>query len=31
MSGIQECVVSEEVITKGETPLLVYENQVKYG
>jgi ATP-dependent Clp protease ATP-binding subunit ClpX len=29
--GIRECVISEEVITKGETPLLLYENQVGYA
>ncbi|MBK5100083.1 MAG: ATP-dependent Clp protease ATP-binding subunit ClpX [Desulfobacteraceae bacterium] len=29
--GIRECIIGEEVITKGESPLLVYENKVKYG
>jgi ATP-dependent Clp protease ATP-binding subunit ClpX len=29
--SIQECVIGEEVVTKGEAPLLVYENQAKYG
>ncbi len=29
--GIRECVVSEEVITKGESPLLLYETQAEYG
>jgi len=29
--GIRECVINEEVITKGETPLLLYENQAEYG
>ncbi|RLB27873.1 MAG: ATP-dependent Clp protease ATP-binding subunit ClpX [Deltaproteobacteria bacterium] len=29
--GIRECIIGEEVITKGERPLLLYENQVKYG
>ena len=29
--GIRECVIGEEVITKGEAPLLLYENKVKYG
>jgi ATP-dependent Clp protease ATP-binding subunit ClpX len=29
--GIRECVISEEVITKGETPLFLYENQVGYA
>jgi ATP-dependent Clp protease ATP-binding subunit ClpX len=28
---IRECVIGEEVITKGESPLLLYENQVEYG
>jgi ATP-dependent Clp protease ATP-binding subunit ClpX len=30
-SGIQECVIGEEVITRGESPLLLYENQVEYA
>ncbi len=30
-SGIRECVISEEVLTNGEPPVLIYENQVKYG
>jgi ATP-dependent Clp protease ATP-binding subunit ClpX len=29
--GIRECVIGEEVITKGETPLLLYETQAEYG
>ena len=29
--GIRECIVGEEVITKGEPPLLLYENQVEYA
>ena len=29
--GIQECVIGEEVITSGESPLLLYENQVEYA
>jgi ATP-dependent Clp protease ATP-binding subunit ClpX len=29
--GIRECVIGEEVVTKGESPLLLYENKVKYG
>ena len=29
--GIRECVISEEVITKGESPLLLYETQAEYG
>ena len=28
---IQECVIGEEVITRGESPLLLYENQVEYA
>jgi len=28
-SDIRECVINEEVITKNETPLLLYENQAK--
>ena len=27
MTGIQECVIGEDVITKGDNPLLVFENQ----
>ncbi|HBF42734.1 MAG TPA: ATP-dependent Clp protease ATP-binding subunit ClpX [Desulfobacteraceae bacterium] len=30
-TGIRECVISEEVITKGESPLFLYENKVEYG
>ncbi|MBW1731722.1 MAG: ATP-dependent Clp protease ATP-binding subunit ClpX [Deltaproteobacteria bacterium] len=29
--GIRECVIGEEVITKGEQPLILYENQVGYA
>jgi ATP-dependent Clp protease ATP-binding subunit ClpX len=29
--AVHECVIGEEVITEGESPLLLYENQVKYG
>jgi len=29
--GIRECVIGEEVMTKGEPPLLLYENQAEYG
>ncbi len=31
--GIRECVISEEVIKKGESPILLYanENQAEYG
>ncbi len=28
---IQGCVIGEEVITRGESPLLLYENQVEYA
>lgn len=28
---ICECVIGEEVIAKGESPILLYENQVEYG
>ncbi|MFC1884068.1 ATP-dependent Clp protease ATP-binding subunit ClpX [Thermodesulfobacteriota bacterium] len=28
---IRECVVGEEVITKGESPLLIYENKAEYA
>ncbi len=28
---IRECIINEEVVTKGEPPLLVYENQAKFG
>ena len=28
---IRECVINEEVITKGDPPLLLYENQAKFG
>ena len=31
MTGIRECVVGEEVVTRGEAPLLLYENQVGYA
>jgi ATP-dependent Clp protease ATP-binding subunit ClpX len=31
LHGVQECVVGEEVITRGEAPLLLYENQVGYA
>jgi ATP-dependent Clp protease ATP-binding subunit ClpX len=31
MHGVRECVIGEEVIAKGEAPLLVYENQVGYA
>lgn len=27
MEGVRECIIGEEVIKKGEPPLLVYENQ----
>jgi ATP-dependent Clp protease ATP-binding subunit ClpX len=31
LTGVQECVVGEEVISRGESPLLLYENQVGYA
>ncbi len=31
MSGVRECVIGEEVITEGESPLLLYENQAGYA
>jgi ATP-dependent Clp protease ATP-binding subunit ClpX len=31
MHGVRECVIGEEVISKREAPLLVYENQVGYA
>jgi len=31
MQGVRECVVGEEVITRAERPLLLYENQVGYA
>jgi ATP-dependent Clp protease ATP-binding subunit ClpX len=31
MTGVRECVIGEEVITEGESPLLLYENQVGYA
>jgi ATP-dependent Clp protease ATP-binding subunit ClpX len=31
MTGVQECVVGEEVMTRGESPLLLYENQAGYA
>jgi ATP-dependent Clp protease ATP-binding subunit ClpX len=31
MPGIREVAVGEGVITRGETPLLIYENQVGYA
>ncbi len=29
--NIRECVISEEVITKGEAALIIYENQIEYA
>ena len=29
--GVRECIVGEEVISKSECPLLLYENQVGYA
>jgi len=28
---ISECVINEDVVTKGESPLLLYENEAKFG
>ena len=28
---IRECIINEEVVTKGESPLLLYENEAKFG
>jgi ATP-dependent Clp protease ATP-binding subunit ClpX len=30
-SGVRECVINEEVIQRGESPLLIYENQAGYA
>ena len=29
--GITECIINEDVVTKGEPPLLIYEKQAKFG
>ncbi len=31
MQGIRECVIGEEVMLRGESPLLLYENQAGYA
>jgi ATP-dependent Clp protease ATP-binding subunit ClpX len=31
MPGIRECIIGEEVITKGEYPLILYQNQAGYA
>jgi ATP-dependent Clp protease ATP-binding subunit ClpX len=31
MPGVRECIIGDEVITRGESPLLLYENQVGYA
>ena len=31
LKGVQECVVGEEVITKGEQPMLLYSSQAEYA
>ncbi|MCF8146582.1 MAG: ATP-dependent Clp protease ATP-binding subunit ClpX [Deltaproteobacteria bacterium] len=31
MPDITECIINEDVITKGEPPLLIYEKQAKFG
>jgi len=30
-SGVSECMIGEEVVLNSEPPLLLYENQIKYG
>jgi ATP-dependent Clp protease ATP-binding subunit ClpX len=29
--GITECIINEDVVTKREPPLLIYEKQAKFG
>ena len=31
LKDVQECVVGEEVITKGEQPMLLYSSQAEYA
>jgi len=31
MPEITECIINEDVVTKGESPLLLYEKQAKFG
>ncbi|MBN2123693.1 MAG: ATP-dependent Clp protease ATP-binding subunit ClpX [Deltaproteobacteria bacterium] len=31
LTGVRECVIGEEVIVKGESPLLLYENKAGYA
>ena len=31
LPDVRECVIGEEVITRGDSPLLIYENQVGYA
>ncbi|MGD8388551.1 MAG: ATP-dependent Clp protease ATP-binding subunit ClpX [Desulfobacteraceae bacterium] len=31
MSGVRECVINDDVIERGESPLLIYENQAGYA
>jgi len=31
MPEITECIINEDVVTKGEPPLLIYEKQAKFG
>ncbi len=31
MPGVRECVIGEEVIARGESPLLLYENKAEYA
>lgn len=31
MTGVRECIIGDEVISKGESPLLLYENKAGYA
>ncbi len=31
MAGVRECVINDDVIERGESPLLIYENQAGYA
>jgi ATP-dependent Clp protease ATP-binding subunit ClpX len=30
-ASVRECVINEEVIQRGDSPLLIYENQAGYA
>jgi ATP-dependent Clp protease ATP-binding subunit ClpX len=30
-SGVRECVINDEVIHRGDSPLLIFENQAEYA